>query len=45
MRYHEGGAADSPVTLNPRFRDASELITELVIPAGKWWEGTAAPAM
>jgi hypothetical protein len=42
VRYHEGGAPDSRVTLNPRFRNASELITEIVIPVGKWSEGTAA---
>ena len=27
---------DSPVTLNPQFRDGPEPITEFVIPVGKW---------
>jgi negative regulator of sigma E activity len=36
---------DSPVTLNPQFRDGPEPITEFVIPVGKWSDGTAAPAM
>jgi hypothetical protein len=36
---------DSPVTLNPQFRDGPEPITEFVIPVEKWSDGTAAPAM
>jgi hypothetical protein len=36
---------DSPVTLNPQFRDGPEPITEFVIPVGKWSDGSAAPAM
>jgi len=36
---------DSPVTLNPQFRDSPEPITEFVIPVGKWSDGRAAPAM
>ena len=36
---------DSPVTLNPQFRDGPEPITEFVIGVGKWSDGTAAPAM
>jgi hypothetical protein len=36
---------DSPVTLNPQFRDGPEPITEFVIPVGKWSDGTAASAM
>jgi len=36
---------DSPVTLNPQFRDGPEPITEFTIPVGKWSDGTAAPAM
>jgi hypothetical protein len=36
---------DSPVTLNPQFRDGPEPITEFVIPVGKWSDGTAAPTM
>jgi hypothetical protein len=36
---------DSPVTLNPQFRDGPEPITEFVIPVGKWSDGTAAPVM
>jgi hypothetical protein len=36
---------NSPVTLNPQFRDGPEPITEFVIPVGKWSDGTAAPAM
>ena len=36
---------DSPVTLNPQFRDGPEPITEFVIPVGKWSDGRAAPAM
>jgi hypothetical protein len=36
---------DSPVTLNPQFRDGPEPITEFVIAVGKWSDGTAAPAM
>jgi hypothetical protein len=36
---------DSPVTLNPQFRDGPEPITEFVISVGKWSDGTAAPAM
>jgi len=36
---------DSPVTLNPQFRDGPEPITEYVIPVGKWSDGTTAPAM
>jgi len=36
---------DSPVTLNPQFRDGPEPITEFVIPVGKWSDGTAAPDM
>ena len=36
---------DSPVTLNPQFRDGPEPITEFVIPVGKWSDGTVAPVM
>jgi len=36
---------DSPVTLNPQFRDGPEPITEFVIPVNKWSDGTAAPVM
>jgi hypothetical protein len=36
---------DSPVTLNPQFRDGPEPITEFVIAVGKWSDGTTAPAM
>src|SRR5215469_5885353 len=36
---------DSPVTLNPQFRDGPEPITEFVIAVGKWSDGTAAPTM
>jgi hypothetical protein len=36
---------DSPVTLNPQFRNGPEPITEFVIPVGKWSDGTAAPVM
>jgi hypothetical protein len=36
---------DSPVTLNPQFRDGPEPITEFVVPVSKWSDGTAAPAM
>ncbi len=36
---------DSPVTLNPQFRDGPEPITEFVIPVGKWSDGTPAPVM
>ncbi len=36
---------DSPVTLNPQFRDGPEPITEFVIPVEKWSDGTPAPAM
>ena len=36
---------DSPVTLNPQFRDGPEPITEFVIPVNRWSDGTAAPAM
>ena len=36
---------DSPVTLNPQFRDGPEPITEFVIPVAKWSDGTAAPVM
>jgi hypothetical protein len=36
---------DSPVTLNPQFRDGPEPITEFVISVGKWSDGTVAPAM
>jgi hypothetical protein len=36
---------DSPVTLNPQFRDGPEPITEFTIPVGKWSDGTAAPVM
>ena len=36
---------DSPVTLNPQFRDGPEPITEFVIPVGKWSDGSAAPVM
>jgi hypothetical protein len=36
---------DSPVTLNPQFRDGPEPITEFVIDVGKWSDGTAAPVM
>lgn len=36
---------DSPVTLNPQFRDGPEPITEFVIPVAKWSDGTAATAM
>jgi len=36
---------NSPVTLNPQFRDGPEPITEFVIPVGKWSDGTVAPVM
>ena len=36
---------DSPVTLNPQFRDGPEPITEFVIPVSKWSDGTPGPAM
>jgi len=36
---------DSPVTLNPQFRDGPEPITEFTIPVSKWSDGTAAPVM
>ena len=36
---------DSPVTLNPQFRDGPEPITEFVIDVGKWSDGTPAPVM
>jgi hypothetical protein len=36
---------NSPVTLNPQFRDGPEPITEFVIPVDRWSDGTAAPAM
>jgi len=36
---------DSPVTLNPQFRDGPEPITEFVIAVGKWSDGTVAPLM
>ena len=36
---------DSPVTLNPQFRDGPEPITEFTIAVGKWSDGTAAPVM
>jgi hypothetical protein len=36
---------DSPVTLNPQFRDGPEPITQFVVPVGKWSDGTAAPVM
>ena len=36
---------DSPVTLNPQFRDGPEPITEFVIAVGKWSDGTVAPVM
>jgi hypothetical protein len=36
---------DSPVTLNPQFRDGPEPITEFVIPVGKWSDGRLAPVM
>lgn len=36
---------DSPVTVNPQFRDGPEPITEFVIPVSKWSDGTAAPVM
>jgi Putative zinc-finger len=36
---------DSPVTLNPQYRDGPEPITEFVIAVGKWSDGTAAPVM
>jgi len=36
---------ESPVTLNPQFRDGPEPVTEFVIAVGKWSDGTAAPAM
>jgi putative zinc finger protein len=36
---------NSPVTLNPQFRDGPEPITEFVIPVAKWSDGTAAPVM
>lgn len=36
---------DSPVTLNPQFRDGPEPITEFVIPVARWSDGTDAPAM
>jgi hypothetical protein len=36
---------DSPVKLNPQFRDGPEPITEFVIDVGKWSDGTDAPVM
>jgi hypothetical protein len=36
---------DSPVTLNPQFRDGPEPITEFTITVPKWSDGTAAPVM
>ena len=36
---------DSPVTMNPQFRDGPEPITEFVIPVEKWSDGTSAPVM
>jgi hypothetical protein len=36
---------DSPVVLNPQFRDGPEPITEFVIGVGKWSDGTDAPVM
>ena len=36
---------DSPVTLNPQFRDGPEPITEFVISVSKWSDGTVAPVM
>jgi Putative zinc-finger len=36
---------DSPVSLNPQFRDGPEPITEFVIAVDKWSDGTAAPVM
>jgi hypothetical protein len=36
---------DSPVTLNPQFRDGPEPITEFVIAVDKWSDGTTAPVM
>jgi hypothetical protein len=36
---------DSPVMLNPQFQGKPEPIDVLMIPAGKWSDGTAAPLM
>jgi hypothetical protein len=36
---------DSPVALNPQYRDGPEPITEFVIAVGKWSDGTTAPRM
>jgi len=36
---------ESPVALNPQFRDGPEPITEFVIGVGKWSDGTDAPVM
>jgi hypothetical protein len=36
---------DSPVTVNPQFRDGPEPITEFVIAVGKWSDGSVAPTM
>jgi hypothetical protein len=36
---------DSPVTVNPQFRDGPEPITEYVISVGRWSDGTPAPPM
>jgi len=43
--YWGADLPDSPVTLNPQFRDGPEPITEFVISVGKWSDGTAAPVM
>ncbi len=36
---------DSPVMLNPQFQGKPEPIDVLMIPAGRWSDGTAAPLM
>lgn len=35
----------SPIMLNPQFHGAPEPVNVLMIPAGKWSDGTAAPSM
>jgi hypothetical protein len=35
----------SPVMLNPQFRGAPEPVNVLMIPAGKWSDGTPSPLM
>jgi hypothetical protein len=37
--------AGSPIMLNPQFHGAPEPVNVLMIPAGKWSDGTAAPSM